>query len=132
MNSRLQLIFFTGLLALLSLILLPGCAVVAVGAAGATAVAYAKGDLEADLNAPLTQTIAATDSALYYLRLMKVDEKRTVDGVTMTIRDPDDKKVVIRLSPTSPSVTHISIRVDTFGNEARSNQILSEIEYSLY
>ena len=104
----------------------------AVGAAGATAVAYAKGDLEANLNAPLTRAIAATDGALYYLRLMKVDENRGENGVTMTIRDPDDKKVVIKLKPESPAVTHISIRVGTFGDEARSNQILSEIEYSLY
>lgn len=107
-----------------------GCVAAAVGA-GAGAVAYIRGDLEATFDASLNATVKASDRAINQLEFAKVSEKKDALSANLIARTAQDKKVEIDLIKVGDKVTTVKIRVGVFGDEAVSMAILEKIKQSL-
>lgn len=108
-----------------------GCAAILLGAgvaAGAGTVAYVKGDLESDENVDIEVARGAAASALEAEGYTVVRDTRA-KGTSYTIKGerPGDDSVVVTLESRRDTVTHVKIRVGTFGDEARSNRLLEKM-----
>jgi uncharacterized protein DUF3568 len=115
---------------LVFLALLPGCIAVAV-AAGAAGVAYVNGDLEATLDASPERVIQASEAALKDMNVpIKSKESSGIDG-KLVGRTALEKKVEITVQRETDTTSKISIRIDTFGDESLSRQILEKIKSKL-
>jgi hypothetical protein len=109
---------------------LEGCVVVAV-AAGVAGVAYVNGDLEATVEASPTRVVEASEAALKDMEVdVKSSEKSGIDGRVVG-RTATDKKVEITVKRESDTTSKLSIRIDTFGDEALSRQIYEKIKAEL-
>ena len=126
--NKTHIVFFS---LMLSLPFLNGCAVILAGSAGAGTVAYIKGELQTNLEAPLKKSIAATRSAVENLKFIKISEE--VDKLTGEIiaRTSQDNKITIRLNKVTENTTKISIRVGMFGDQTLSYSLLEEIKKEL-
>lgn len=102
----------------------------AVGA-GAGAVAYIRGELEATVDSSLNATLKASDRAISQLEFAKVSEKKDALSANLVARTAQDKKVEIDLAKVGDKVTKVKIRVGVFGDEAVSMAILDKIKQGL-
>jgi len=102
----------------------------AVGA-GAGAVMYAKGDLEATVEQPRAAVVEATGKAVVGEGLTVEQERETEDEWIFDCRRGDGKEVTIKVKELTPSMSRIYIRVGTFGDEAYSRQLLDVIKKHL-
>jgi hypothetical protein len=118
---------FTALLMIGSLAVLPGCIVMAVGA-GAGAVAYVRGELNATLDKDYNLVVKATAQALKELEFAKVSENKDALQAVFVARTALDKKVEIKLGNPGNKLTTIKIRVGIIGDEALSQAILAKIK----
>jgi len=114
-----------------TLLLGTGCFVVAAGAAGAGAVAYIRGELDAPLDSGIDNSDHAANSALLSLQFPKVEETKDALKATLTARTGDDKKVEIVLTRIGDNLTKVQIRIGFFGDEMISRAILDHIKSSL-
>ena len=122
------------LLTLSLLIMMPiisSCMVLVAGGAGAGSVAYVKGDLNTNLEAPLNRSLVATNRAIRSLKYAKISESTDAYASRIVARTASDKKITIGLKKVNERTTHISIRVGMFGDENVSNNILREINRRL-
>lgn len=114
----------------LSLAGLSGCLAVAAGA-GASAVAYARGDLETNLHTDYAKVVDSARNAINELEFAKVSENKDALKAVMVARTALDKKVEITLTNSGKKLTNIKIRVGLFGDEALSMAILDKIKSDL-
>ena len=120
--------------ALVLMIQISGCAPVllATGAAGGGGtILWMKGKLEENLDAPFDRAHTATIGGLRSLALPINKDRK--DRVTAEIETEfsDGKKISIKLKSLSESITKITVRVGTFGDEDRSKRILEAIHKNL-
>jgi hypothetical protein len=108
-----------------------GCLVVAAGAGAGAAVAYVRGQLEANVNGTYENTIAATNKALQQLSIAKVNEKQDALITVITARNAADKKIEIRLERLARELTKVRIRVGLMGDEPLSIAILDKVKANL-
>ena len=111
-----------------------GCFLVAVGAAGAAgagAVAYVRGELDASVSGSVETVVKATNRALEQLQFAKINEGKSTVDATITARTGQDKKVGIKLDRTADNLTRVRIRVDTFGDESLARMVLDQIKLNL-
>lgn len=89
------------------------------------------GTLTADVAHPLEKVHDASIATLkeYELKIDK-DEKDAFQSKIVAV-GADGKKYKVDLKKKSPTVTEVSIGVGSFGDEARSTQILDSIEKRL-
>lgn len=113
--------------ALLSLLSLPGCAVLVIGAAVGTAV-YLEGDLESHLGTDIYGAVNATNLASQDLGLVPVSRTGDANEALLIATDSEGRKVSVKLKPAGARVTQIKIRVGSGGNEGASRRILAQIE----
>jgi hypothetical protein len=113
-----------------SLAVLPGCIAVAAGA-GAGAVAYVRGDLEANLEQDYTQVIKAARKAVDDLEFAKVSENKDALKAVLISRTAMDKKVEIIVTNSGKTLTNIKIRVGLIGDQELSMKILDKIKARL-
>jgi hypothetical protein len=118
------------MLLVLSLAGLSGCLAVAAGA-GASAVAYVRGDLEANLNNEYAQVVDSTRAAIDELEFAKVSENKDALKAIFVARTALDKKVEITIANSGKKLTSIKIRVGVFGDEALSMSILDKVKAGL-
>ncbi len=126
--------FARGLIAaalVLVLGLLPGCLIVAAGAAGASTVAYVRGDLTAPLTADYETAATASCRALDKLGFKIVQENRDALAADYVARTALDKKVQVRVTKVDDKTAQVRIRVGVFGDEQLSHAILDEIKRRL-
>ena len=73
------------------------------------------------------------EKALGELELRVLEGRTTKDALAATLvaRDAADKEIVVKLKSTVSGTTTISVRVGTFGNEGRSQQIYDRIRENL-
>ena len=114
----------------LSLIVLPGCIVAAAGA-GASAVAYVRGELNADLNADYNKVVDSARKSIKDLEFAKVSENKDALKAVLVARTAMDKKVEIDITNSGKKLTNIKIRIGLFGDEALSMSILDKIKAGL-
>lgn len=111
--------------------LLTGCVVVAAGAAGAGAVAYVRGEMVVNLEHDLDAVFTASQRALGKLEFAKInDHKSSVDAQLVT-RTALDKRVEIKLTQVTKTLTKVQIRVGLVGDQGLSLTILDKIRAEL-
>ncbi len=131
MKLSLRLRLVACVLGLLSLGLTSGCVVVAAGAAGAGAVAWVRGELDATLGNSFDDVSRATSRALEQLQLAKISETKSALDAQFIARTGQDKRIQIRLDRTTDTLTRVRVRVGTFGDETLSRAILDKIRANL-
>ncbi len=117
-----------------SLALMPalsGCFLVAAGAAGAGAVAYVRGELEATLGNDYERVVDATREALKQLEFVKVSENKDALKAVFIFHTALDKKVEVDLSRLDDKSTKVQIRVGLIGDQEMSTVILEKIKSRL-
>jgi hypothetical protein len=114
----------------LSLAGLSGCLAVAAGA-GASVVAYARGDLETTLHTDYPKVVDSARNAIGELEFAKVSENKDALKAVLVARTALDKKVEITIANSGKKLTSIKIRVGLFGDEALSMAILDKIKSDL-
>ena len=107
-----------------------GCLAAAAGA-GAGAVAYIRGDLEATLPNDFNKVVAATKESIGQLEFAKVSENKDALKAIFIARTALDKKVEITLTNSGKKQTGVKIRVGIFGDEQLSMAILDKIKSDL-
>lgn len=110
---------------------LEGCLAVAAGAAGAGAVAYVQGRLDATLNAGYEKSVAAADQAIRDLQFAKISEKQDALEAIFVARTAGDRKVEIKILKDTSESSKAQIRVAVFGDEALSLTVLDKIKANL-
>lgn len=130
-TSSLRARLLAALLCVIPVAWTTGCIAVAAGAAGAGAVAWVRGELDASLSNRLDAVDSATNRALEQLQLIKVSESKTSIDAEIVARTGQDKKIEIRLNRTGDTITRVRIRVGAFGDETLSRTILDKIKSNL-
>lgn len=110
---------------------LTGCVAVVAGAAGAGAVAWVQGRLDANLNADFERSAKAADLAIRDLQWSKISEKKDALEDTLIARTAGDRKVEIKVLKVTEETSKAEIRVGVFGDEALSLTILDKIKAHL-
>jgi len=113
-----------------SLSALSGCILAAAGA-GAGAVAYVRGDLEANLDSDYQKVVDAAHSAVGDLEFARVSENKDALKAVLVSRTALDKKVEITITKSANRLTNIKIRIGVFGDEEMSRTILDRIKARL-
>ncbi|MBM4026000.1 MAG: DUF3568 family protein [Planctomycetes bacterium] len=110
-----------------------GCLAVAAGAGAAGTVAYMRGDLEADEPYAIDAVYTAAREAMKTLRLSVMEGKTENDALAAVLvaRDAEDKRITIRLKASTEETTKISIRIGTFGDQAKAQRIYNRIRENL-
>ena len=109
---------------------LSGCIVAAAGA-GAGAVAYVRGELEANLNIDYSRVVDSARTSIKELEFAKVSENKDALKAVLVARTAMDKKVEITIAYSGKKLTNIKIRVGLFGDEQLSMSILDKIKAGL-
>jgi hypothetical protein len=108
-----------------------GCAVVLLGAGGATGagtVAYVAGELKSSENVSLDRAWNASQAAMGSMGFTMTSKEK--DGLSgkLIARGAEDKKVTVKLKEQTDEVTQIGIRIGIFGDKTLSRQVLEEIK----
>ncbi|HTJ78301.1 MAG TPA: DUF3568 family protein [Rariglobus sp.] len=120
----------TGLVAMTAM--QSGCLLVAAGAvAGAGAVVYVRGELDASLDSGYESVDRAANRALDQLKFTKISESKDSLKAVLVARMSDDTKVEIKVLKVSEVLTKVEIRIGTFGDQALSMTILEKIKAGL-
>jgi hypothetical protein len=122
---------FLALILTLPLIPLTGCVAVVAGAAGAGAVAWVSGELNATLDASFERTEDATNKAIVQLQFAKISERFDALTDNFVVRTADDKKITIKVTKLTASSSKVQIRVGVFGDEPVSLTVLEKIKANL-
>jgi hypothetical protein len=124
---RFKFAFMMGLLSLIPLTQ-AGCLVAAAAGAGAGVYAYTQGELSANLDASVKDLGEAT---LKVFSDMKAAVYENVnEGVKWRIhaRTATDHRVEVEIAKITDNASKVKIRVDNFGDEATSNDVMSRLE----
>jgi hypothetical protein len=122
--------FAFGLLSVAALAAFPGCILAAAAAVGGTA-AYVSGDLEDRVEATPERVVQAAERSLKKRDVTVVSSDATgIDGKVIA-RTALDKKIEITVKRDGETASRIAIRVDTFGDEDLSRQVLAGIREEL-
>ena len=109
-----------------------GCgALLLVGGAGTSAIAFATGELRVTEDVPLSELDTACLFAVERLAYEEIEIERGEDRVRYRARTPGGEPVVLRLLARGPETTDLRIRIGTFGDETTSRLVLEEIHQSL-
>jgi hypothetical protein len=132
MKMRLRLLCLSLLLTAL-MVNSTGCLLVAAGAGAAGTVAYMQGDLETSEPYDIATVYAATKKAAEDLKLYVVEGECGQDALsaTVVVRDAADKRITVKLKSVTEKSTRISVRVGTFGDDAKSQMVYNRIRENL-
>lgn len=105
-----------------------GCVAAAVGAgAGVAAVKYKQGTLDGKANATVPATQQATVDAMQQLGLPVTSQRGDAATARVESRYSDGRTVSVDLERKGASVTEVAIRVGTWGDQSRSEQLMGQI-----
>jgi hypothetical protein len=120
------------LLFVLASMQMEGCiALVAGGAAGAGAVVYIKGQLNENINAPVSKVYDASISALKNLNLPIIEDRHDSLSAKIKSEFADGSDVWIEIESLAVESCKITIRVGIMGDEYKSRQILDGIHKNI-
>ncbi len=109
-----------------------GCgALLLVGGAGTSAIAFATGELRSTEKTALAELDAACASAVDVLGYDEVETERTADQIRWRARTASGDPVDIRLMARKSDRTELRIRIGVFGDEAKSRLVLEQIHQAL-
>lgn len=118
--------------ALLAMIAVPllstGCgALLLLGGAGTSAIAFATGELRSTEPLALAELDAACAMAVDVLGYDEVETERDVDRIRWRARTAAGDPVDIHLRAKGQDATELRIRIGVFGDEAKSRLVLEQI-----
>ena len=106
-----------------------GCFALVLGAAaGAGAAAWINGDLEVNLEATVDKVHSATVQGLKRLKLAVTTDSKDIHNAKVRSKYSDGKDVTIDILAITERTSKIKIRVGVFGDQARSEAILTSIK----
>ncbi len=109
-----------------------GCgALLLLGGAGTSAIAFATGELRSREPSPLARLDAACATAVDVLSYDAVETERDANQIRWRARTAAGDPVDIRLVAKGPDATEVRIRIGVFGDEAKSRLVLEEIHQAL-
>lgn len=109
-----------------------GCgALLLLGGAGSSAIAFATGELRTTEETRLTRLDVATGLAFETLGYEAIESTRAPGRVHWQARTPGGDPVHLHLRARSKERTRLRIRVGVFGDESRSRLVLEQIRQSL-
>jgi len=109
-----------------------GCVAVAAGAAaGYAGYEYSNGECVGVAAGTVDKLYRATLAAADQMQMTVKSKSRELNKASFTLRQPDGTAVDLWLSRQSADFTRITVRVGTFGDEARSRQIIAKIKENL-
>lgn len=109
-----------------------GCgALLLVGGAGTSAIAFATGELRSTEKSALAELDAACAAAVDVLGYDEVETERTADQIRWRARTAAGDPVDIRLIARKSDRTELRIRIGVFGDEAKSRLVLEQIHQAL-
>jgi hypothetical protein len=109
-----------------------GCgALLLLGGAGGSAIAFATGELTSQEKAPLAELDAACGVALEDLGYSQIGVERDAERVRWRATTAGGEPVDIHLRAKGPRRTEVRIRVGVFGDETHSRLVLEQIHQSL-
>ncbi len=109
-----------------------GCgALLLVGGAGTSAIAFATGELRSTEKASLARLDAACAAAVDTLGYESIETEREAEQIRWRARTAAGDPVDIRLIAKKPEKTELRIRIGIFGDEAKSRLVLEEIHQAL-
>ena len=108
-----------------------GCVVVVAGAAGAGAVAYVRGEMQVHLEHDLSAVFKASQQALAKLEFAKINDHKSGVDAQLVARTALDKRVEIKLTRVTDTLTKVQIRVGLVGDQDLSQAILEKIKAGL-
>ncbi len=108
---------------------LSGCVPLMVGAAaGAGAAAWINGDLEVNFDAPVSTVHSAAIRGLRKLELPITSEDKDKHHARIRSKYSDGKDVTIDITAITERTSKVKIRVGVFGDQARSEAILTSMK----
>jgi hypothetical protein len=107
-----------------------GCVVIAAGA-GAGAVAYVRGEMQTSVERDLDAVFKASQRALGKLEFAKVNDHKSGVDAQLLARTALDKRVEIKLTKVTDTLTKVQIRVGLVGDQDLSLTILEKIKAEL-
>ena len=109
-----------------------GCgALLLVGGAGTSAIAFATGELRSTEDVPFADLDQACQEAIQILGYENVETTRAPDRIRWQARTASGDPVDIHLISKGPDRTELRIRIGVFGDETRSRLVLEQIHQSL-
>jgi len=109
-----------------------GCgALLLVGGAGTSAIAFATGELRSSEPTPLTRLDEACAAAVDALGYDEVETTREENRIRWRARTAAGDPVDIRLLAKGKQKTELRIRIGVFGDEAKSRLVLEQIHQAL-
>ena len=119
-------------LALLLLVTLTsGCAVVVVGAAAGSGVAFIRGKLVKNLDYSVEQVHKATLAAAKDLGYFITADELNRHSAKIAGTDDEGKKITVDVEALTEKAATVEIRFGVFGNDEKSTEFLKEIEAKL-
>lgn len=118
------------LLAFATVPFISGCVVIAAGA-GAGAVAYVRGELDSSVEHDLDAVFKASQQAMTKLEFAKINEHKSAVDAELVARTALDKRVEIKLTKVTDTLTKVQIRVGLVGDQDLSLMILEKIKAGL-
>ena len=109
-----------------------GCfALLLGGAAGAAGVVYIQGVLEKNFDSSLKDTHAATLKALKSEGIFIKTDELNVANSEIKGEFADGEKIQVNIEALTEKSSKVKVRVGVFGDEAKSNALMSAIEKRL-
>lgn len=109
-----------------------GCgALLLVGGAGTSAIAFATGELRTTEQASLAELDAACATAVDVLGYDEVETERNANRIRWRARTAAGDPVDIHLAAKKSDRTELRIRIGVFGDETKSRLVLEQIHQAL-
>ena len=121
------------LLATSLLLLGAGCAAVVVGGAavGMGTAIYKNGELRSREYVGYDAGWAAATAAMNDLGYAVVSQDKTPVEGKLTVRAPGDKKLTVRVTKVTGTITEFGVRIGTLGDKPKSQPVLDAIKKRL-
>ncbi|MFK7896203.1 MAG: DUF3568 family protein [Myxococcota bacterium] len=111
---------------------LTGCgALLLVGGAGTSAIAFATGELKSTEPHALDVLDQACAVALDEMGYDEIDVERAADKIRWRAKTSGGDPVDLQLEAKGPESTELNIRIGVFGNEPRSRLLLEQVHQAL-
>ncbi|MFI5379054.1 MAG: DUF3568 family protein [Tepidisphaerales bacterium] len=109
-----------------------GCLVAAAAGAGAATVAYVNGQATANMDAPVEKVAAATKSVFEDdMKAIVFQYQPNAPEAKIYARTTTDHRIEVLVKSLTDKASKVSVRVDNFGDEGTSRDVLNRIEQKL-
>ena len=99
--------------------------------AGAATYAYVDGEVVANLDAPVEKVAAAAKLAFEDMKAIVFENQPNGPEAKVYARTTGDRRIEVLIKRLTDKASKVSVRVDNFGNETISRDVINRIEQKL-